>query len=96
MPKPLKRHEALKPISREHHHGLLLCWKIKTGMSKGVELSRIKGSVDYFYQTHLLPHFAMEEKYIFPILDNGHELMIIIVRRPQIMHQQWKLFERLW
>ena len=76
MPKPLKRHEALKPISREHHHGLLLCWKIKTGMSKGVELSRIKGYVDYFYQTHLLPHFAMEEKYIFPILDNGHELII--------------------
>jgi iron-sulfur cluster repair protein YtfE (RIC family) len=76
MPKPLKRHQALQPISREHHLGLLLCWKIKTGMTKGIELKRIKGYADYFYHTHVVPHFAMEEQYLFPILGNGHELII--------------------
>ena len=76
MPKPLKRHEALKPISREHHHGLLLCWKIRTGIDKGIDESRIKKYVDYFYKTYLVPHFRMEEAYIFPVLGDDHKLII--------------------
>ncbi|WP_241739476.1 hypothetical protein [Aestuariibaculum marinum] len=32
--KPLKRHKALQPLSREHHYGLLLTWKIRTGFKK--------------------------------------------------------------
>ena len=39
---PIKRSEFLKPISREHHHGLLLCWKIRAGLKKGIEPERIK------------------------------------------------------
>ena len=35
-PKPQKRHKALQPLSREHHHGLLLSWKIRTGFSKDI------------------------------------------------------------
>jgi hypothetical protein len=46
--KPLKRAEYLKALSREHHHGLLLCWKIKTGFSKGVSISRMKLYLDWF------------------------------------------------
>lgn len=65
---PLKRNEELKSLSREHHHGLLLCWKIKTGFSKGVSVDRIKSYTDWFYTNHLLPHFEIEEKYVFPIL----------------------------
>ena len=60
--KPIQRSEYLKPLSREHHHGLLLCWKIKTGFSKGVELKRIKSYSDWFYKTHLKPHFELEDK----------------------------------
>jgi len=29
MNQPIKRHVALQPISREHHYGLLLSWKIR-------------------------------------------------------------------
>jgi hypothetical protein len=65
---PLKRHIALQQLSREHHHGLLLCWKIKTGFSKNVSAERIKTYADWFYKTHLLPHFELEEKYVFQIL----------------------------
>ena len=32
--KPQKRHKALQPLSREHHHGLLLSWKIRSGFNK--------------------------------------------------------------
>jgi iron-sulfur cluster repair protein YtfE (RIC family) len=73
--KPIKRNKALQGVSREHHHGLLLCWKIRTGFSKGISEERIKKYVDWFYGAHLLPHFELEENHIFPILGKDHELV---------------------
>ena len=75
MNKPIKRHEALKTLSHEHHHGLLLCWKIRIGIKNNVELSRIKKYTDWFYVNHLIPHFEVEEKYFFPILGKENELI---------------------
>ena len=72
---PIKRDKALIQVSRDHHHGLLLCWKIRTGFSKGVETGRIKRYTDWFFKTHLVPHFELEEKYIFPILGDKDELV---------------------
>lgn len=72
---PLKRDASLIPLSREHHYALLLCWKIKTGFLKKVEPERIKKYADWFYLNHLIPHFEMEEKYIFPILGNENDLI---------------------
>jgi iron-sulfur cluster repair protein YtfE (RIC family) len=73
--KPLKRSESLKPLSREHHHGLLFCWKAKTGIKKNVDVARIKKYADWFFQNYLVPHFEVEEKYVFPILGNENELI---------------------
>ena len=73
--KPIKRHKAMQPLSREHHQGLLLSWKIRTGFSKGVPVDRIKNYMDWYYSAHLEPHFHAEENYIFPILGNDHELV---------------------
>ena len=88
--KPIQRSEYLKPLSREHHQGLLLCWKIKTGFSKGVALKRIKSYSDWFYKTHLIPHFKAEEKYVFPVLGNDNKLIKQAIEE----HRQLsKLFE---
>lgn len=75
MKKPIKRHEALKPLSREHHHGLLLCWKIRQGVKKNVETQRIKDYTNWFKIHYLDPHFEAEERFIFPILGNDHDLV---------------------
>ncbi|WP_434035457.1 hemerythrin domain-containing protein [Formosa sp. 4Alg 33] len=72
--KPLKRHKSLQPLSRDHHHGLLLAWKIRTGFKKEVEVERIKVYTDWFYTTHLVPHFKMEEAHVFSILPEDHPL----------------------
>ena len=72
---PIKRNENLKAISREHHHGLLLSWKIRNGIKKEIAPERIKAYLDWFYVEHLLPHFELEEKYEFPILGNENELV---------------------
>lgn len=73
--KPIKRHTALKPLSREHHHGLLLCWKIRTGIKKEREVLRIWSYVNWFHDNYLAQHFEAEENYIYPILGNENELV---------------------
>lgn len=73
--KPLKRDESLIPFSREHHHSLLLGWKIRKGLKKGVDVKRMKKYNDWFFKNHIKPHFDDEEKYIFPILGKDHELI---------------------
>ena len=80
MPKPLKRSLPLIPISREHHHGLLLAWKIREGLKYKITLDRIKKYTDWFWESHLLPHFEFEEKYIFPILEKNNDLIKIVLQ----------------
>ena len=84
--KPLKRHKALQPLSREHHHGLLLSWKIRSGFSKNIELERIKTYADWFFEHQLIPHFELEEAHIFPLLDANNEL----VKRALADHRRLK------
>ena len=75
MPKPIKRHKSLQPVSREHHHGLLLTWKIREGLKKEVGVDRIVDYVRWFWKTYLDAHFEFEEKHLFPILGNDDELI---------------------
>ncbi len=90
-PKPLRRSEHLKSISRDHHHGLLLCWKIREGFKRNISIERIKRYTDWFWQTQLVDHFKVEETYIFPVLGNDHEL----VKRALAEHRRLKrLFEQ--
>lgn len=87
---PIKRDELLAPLSREHHHGLLLCWKIRTGFRKNVPVDRIQAYAEWFYKNHLISHFEIEEKYVFSVLGNEHEL----VKRALREHRQLRrLFE---
>ncbi|QDP86168.1 hemerythrin domain-containing protein [Chryseobacterium sp. SNU WT5] len=71
----MKRHEALVQLSRDHHFGLLLCWKLKEGMKKEVSADRMGKYIEVFYQHNLKPHFAEEESTIFKILGNDHPLI---------------------
>ena len=40
--KPIKRNKNLQGVSRDDVHGLLLCWKLRIGFSKGIAEYRIK------------------------------------------------------
>lgn len=72
--KPIKRHPAMKQFSREHHFGLLLCWKIREGFRKGIDPERMKTYTDWFFQHHLKPHFEAEETYMFSLLPDEDKL----------------------
>lgn len=73
---PIQRHRALQPLSREHHHALLLCWKIRAGLRKAVEAERIKKYCDCVFKNQLLPHFDIEEKHVFPLLGKKHDFAV--------------------
>ncbi len=84
--KPIKRSPNLQPLSRDHHHALLLCWKIRKGFSKGVTPQRIKAYSDWFFKAHILPHFKIEEKYLFPVLGSDD----VMVKKALAEHRRLK------
>jgi len=72
---PIKRHIALQPISREHHYGLLLSWKIREGFKRDTSIERVKAYTDWFWKSHLVSHIKFEEQHIYPILGKEHSLI---------------------
>lgn len=81
----IKRHQALKEYSKDHHQALLLCWKIQVGFSKGISADRIKTYTNWFYENHILAHFQKEEKYMFPVLGNENKLIIQALKEHKIL-----------
>ena len=73
--KPLKRVIELQTLSHDHHHGLQLSWKIRTGFSKNIAPERIKLYTDWFYKNYLQEHFRLEEELVFTILDPTNKLV---------------------
>lgn len=73
---PLERHPLLRPLSREHHQGLLMCWRIRQALgAEGTDLQRTLATCRSFLHSDLLPHFAVEEEVVFPVLGTGHPLV---------------------
>lgn len=75
----MKRHASLVPLAREHHGGLILSQLLKKNAPTYKDMPEsLQDKSAYalsFYQSHLVPHFAVEEKvfnsllHISPILD---------------------------
>ena len=65
-----KRHPSLVPLSREHHHALLLAFRIRHGLPKTRQPhdSPQEQAVDTvrFFRESLTPHFTAEADILFP------------------------------
>lgn len=72
---PLERHALLRPISREHHEGLLFCWQIRKALTDGLDPKVQHRITVEFYHRHLLPHFGIEEEAVFPVL-GAHDQLV--------------------
>ena len=62
---PLKRDENLLKLSRDHHAGLLFCWKIRQGVKYHVAVERMIEYIRYFWDHHFATHFKEEEEFLF-------------------------------
>ncbi|MCC6399677.1 MAG: hemerythrin domain-containing protein [Flavobacteriales bacterium] len=81
---PLERHPQLRPLSREHHHGLLLCWRIRRDLVGRRDHDQMLAECRTVFERELLPHFAVEEEAVFPVLGAGDPL----VRRAIAEHRR--------
>ena len=64
----MKRNINLQPLSRDHHHGLLLGWKIRQGLKRMARPELISEYVQYFSDKALMPHFREEEEFVLCFL----------------------------
>ncbi|HWH63906.1 MAG TPA: hemerythrin domain-containing protein [Ginsengibacter sp.] len=92
--KPIKRNEHIKKLSKDHHSGLLFCWKIRQGLKHEVPTERIKKYTGYFWRNHLAVHFREEETILFsPLKDDL--VQKALDDHKQIKHQFDKLLDGL-
>jgi hemerythrin-like domain-containing protein len=66
----MKRHDSIVALSREHHFGLLFCWKIRQGIKKQVSAARMRPYIKYFWQQHLEQHFSEVENLLFSLVND--------------------------
>jgi len=71
---PIKRSEHLIRLSREHHSGLLFCWKIRQGLKKNADAERIRKYVEYFWHHDLADHFSEEEEILFALMKDDDKV----------------------
>lgn len=66
----MKRNINLQELSRDHHHGLLLGWKIRQGLKYMTKPEVIAEYVAYFFKEALVPHFKEEETHVLRYLSD--------------------------
>jgi iron-sulfur cluster repair protein YtfE (RIC family) len=84
--KPLKRSAHLTPLSRDHHNGLLLCWKIRQGIKHNIENLRIVKYLEFCFENELKEHFEQEERLVFSLVKAGDPE----IRKAIEQHQELK------
>lgn len=72
------------PLSRDHHFGLLCCWKIRQGIRNEISPERIAAYVVYFRNLYLDKHFAEEETFLFNQLEHDQQCLQAIEEHRQL------------
>ena len=96
MSNSLKRHKALHSLSHDHHHGLILAQLLKKCSPDYKNLpSTTEGKKDYavqFYNTELVRHFEVEEKVLYPLVNDRDKEIDSLFKEIIAEHQQIKKF----
>lgn len=90
--KPLKRHPALKPLSRQHHKGLILAQLLKSDVLdyKGLPTD-VPGKVAFAkkeLEARLSRHFNWEATVLIPATRAYHEELHAMSDQVQAEHRQ--------
>ena len=104
---PIRRSEALQPLSRQHHNGLMFCLLLGKGVARKAPWEIMKDFCMYFLQEDLSGHFLKEEVHLtalplfYPVLAAGIDKMkadhLQIKALFEVIQQQpaYELFEQL-
>ncbi len=69
---PTKRHPSLIPLSHDHHHGLVLAFRLREGLPRSRKPAdslqeQAEDAVRFFHDS-LVAHFRAEEEALFPAI----------------------------
>ncbi|HEV8715884.1 MAG TPA: hemerythrin domain-containing protein [Candidatus Binatia bacterium] len=69
---PVKRHPSLIPLSHDHHHGLVLAFRLREGLPRNWQPAdnpqeQATDTVRFFHN-NLVAHFRVEEEVLFPAI----------------------------
>jgi len=70
----MKRHPSLVPLSDDHHTALVLARRLRKASPamEASEIATLSSEVRATFRAELEPHFAIEEKWLFPAIEaNG-------------------------
>lgn len=87
----MKRHPALRPLSHDHHHGLVEARRLHKAADGGPEPRRSSAAGFLrFYSSETIRHFREEEEELFPMLvdepDPAGQLLIRALLEHQRLH----------
>ena len=93
----MKRHASLVPLSRDHHHGLVMAQRLILGRSTNpradwpADPAQQAARLVEFFETDLRPHFEIEEAHVFPAaardLDDGDSRTRALVAEHETMRR---------
>ncbi|MFM9908483.1 MAG: hemerythrin domain-containing protein [Chitinophagaceae bacterium] len=86
----MKRHEALQPLSRQHHSGLLISLLLNKGIKKNAPLGVMSNFICDCWTKELNDHFELEETVLLPALTNK-PFPVILTEQLLEEHQQIRL-----
>ena len=91
--KPQKRDKNLVPLSREHHFGLLFCWKLRQGLKNGTDLNLMRAYVRYFWNNILKAHCQEEEWILNRLLKADDTVRCRLEEEHRLLHALIELIE---
>lgn len=84
------RHEALQPLSRQHHQGLLASLLLEKGLKKNASLKEMRDFILQFWEEELSSHFEKED-FLFLPLANTYPQLIEALTQLKTEHQEIRL-----
>jgi len=83
----MKRGDELAPLSWDHHHGLVLAFRLKRGLNKNAAGTIMADYVKQAWDKSLEPHFNKEEKFLIEALEKHSKSSDLLIRQLKRDHQ---------
>lgn len=73
----MKRHAALRKLSSDHHHALVLAKRAETASGDDAGIAEFWHEVQRSFREQLEPHFCEEEAHLLPALAQAGENALV-------------------
>jgi hemerythrin-like domain-containing protein len=77
----MKRGEELAPLSWDHHHGLVLAFRLKRGLNRNADGLIMADYVKQAWENSLKPHFDKEERFLIKPLEKYSKSADLLIRQ---------------